>query len=262
MLVGVGVLGVFVVKYQKPVSSNSSIQRVVHAIHYADRSEIPISAISIRAVYFVPNDAVAMSSPTWKTDIETSLQQVRNFYVKQLPDTPFVYTIFPQVVIGEQERAYYDGREEGFKTSGGNPIALQRVKEELDARMLSTGGDLYAPGFVSSEQETFTITVIIYEGVGASAQVLSSSVSSLMIGDNPAILLARAFLSSPSYADYGVTLFAHELGHGLGLMHGHDNETQESTVVTSNDIMGLGRFRPLDRTYLSKENKQSLGFEY
>ena len=87
---------------------------------------------------------------------------------------------------------------------------------------------------MKKDRGDFTAIAVIYEGVGAS-------------GTTGSMILSRAFLSDPQYADFASTLFYHEFGHTMGLPDQYDLETNQPF---SADIMGGGRRRPLKYNYL------------
>ena len=89
----------------------------------------------------------------------------------------------------------------------------------------------------------YCVIVIIYEGIGAS-------------GSENVALLSRIFLTDSQYSATAATLLAHEFYHTLGLPDAYDIIT---AVPFSQDIMGLGRFKPIEKTYLDKDNLIQLG---
>lgn len=225
------------------------------ALHYAGKPDIPIKKIAIRAVYFVPQDA-ASSSDFWLKPLASALDQTASFYSKQLNGGANIsYKIYPQIIVGQQPSSFYDGSS----TSLGNPNALLSIRRELEARLFSQTGDLYQQQFSSTDGDQFPVLAVLYEGVGSSGTLPDEGDSHAAPGSADslsAMMVARVFLTDDAYQDFGVTFFAHEFGHTIGLADGYDTATGNPS---GDDIMGAGRFRPLGYTYLSKENKLSLG---
>ena len=68
-------------------------------------------------------------------------------------------------------------------------------------------------------------------------------------------LLNREFLAG-IHGSFGGSILAHEFYHTIGIP---DSYIPPKAVPTSQDIMGLGRFKPLNKTYLSHESLKELG---
>ncbi len=199
---------------------NVGVSPVHKSITTNDTIEVPFKSVAIAAFYFVPKDREDRISPQWKQDIESGLKQLQEFHTVQFSgQSNIVYSIYKEPVIGVLDGLDYDTEN----TARGNPSALRRVAIELENR------------FPLQDNE---LRVIIYEGVGASSS------------ENVAFL-SSTFLFQDSYKNsYGPTFLAHEFYHTLGIHNNYDNITG---IASSNDIMGLGRFRQLKHTYLEYE---------
>ena len=231
-------------------------------IHYANRPSLSISHITIKAFYFVPKNLEDELDGSWQEALDKVLLETKQFYDFQLQQrSNIVYEIYPQPIIGLASSKEYDGKDTGH----GNPNALLAIQKELNERVFDSKGDLYQKPFSEIEPEEYSIISILYEGVGASAMMYKTSSGFASDAVNaadktiPAFLVSRYFLSSKNYSDFGDSIFAHEMGHMLGLPDGYDPQTGDTV---SEDIMGAGRFRPLKFTYLSAQAKIKLGIIY
>ena len=178
--------------------------------------------------------------------------------------------IYPQPVIGLKNASFYNG---GINTSGGNPNALMNVRDELLDRVFDKSGDLYEKGFASKRSTAeFQSIAVIYQGVGAAGLIFISPKDE-RLGENPVyqiedegpplFLVSDSYLFDRNFEKFGVTTFAHEFGHTLGLDDEFKVTLNPATEwVIRDDIMGSGRNRPLDATYLSLESKKLLGLDY
>jgi len=93
--------------------------------------------------------------------------------------------------------------------------------------------------FQSKKGNELPIKVFVYEGVGASSGVLS-------------VLVSYDFFSN---TNYGATVLYHEILHNLGVPDSYDYETN---VSHSDDIMGSGRNKPIEQTYIRNEIKKQM----
>lgn len=206
--------------------------------HHFLKPEISLENISIRALYFVPKNKNGVEIENWREILEDNLKKLAAFHVFQLQGrSQIIFRIYPQAVVGKEEQNVYDTDV----TNRGNPEALKRVALELEER-LKQGGDLYRLDFLSQDK-AYNVTYILYEGVGAS-------------GSDNIAFISRAFFTDPQYDSIAASLFAHEFYHTLGLPDAYDDDG----VSTGTDLLGLGRFRPLNKTYLSREFLAGLGF--
>lgn len=199
----------------------------VNHIHPEGEHHISLEQVPIRAFYFVPKDRTERIVPFWRDDIESALIKLQSFHALQFNNRSDIsFTIHTEPVIGNREGIEYDTVD----TSRGNPAALRSIALELEQRFP-----------LEDERE---IRVIVYEGVGASSSEYVA-------------FLSHTFLSRAPYKQtYGPTFLAHEVYHMFGVHDHYDNVTG---IAASNDIMGLGRFRNLEHTYIEYETLDSMG---
>lgn len=192
--------------------------------HFFEDPKRSIANIQLIAFYFVPKNRKDRAAPDWKEALERNLKKLVLFHQLQFGGaSKLEYEIHPEVVLGEEDNIAYDTDV----TQHGNPEALKRIAEEMERRGFGGGRAMF----------------IMYEGVGAS-------------GTDGVALVSRVFLTDPRYKDTGATILAHEFYHTLGLPDEYDTET---AVAFSDDIMGLGRERPLDRTFIKKDSLGKMG---
>lgn len=214
--------------------------RLAPSPHFYGRPDISVSKIAIKAFYFIPKNRTTRTSGQWYEALDKSLRKLVNFNSLQLQGrSEVVYKIYPVPVVGEKEGIEYDTES----TQYGNPKALIAVNEELKRRVLDPAGDLYDADFSETEEQYRRVSMILYEGVGAS-------------GTDDAALVSRIFLTNPEYASVGSTIFTHEFYHTLGLPDGY---IIPEAIPTTEDIMGLGKQRPVEKTYIQREFLRKLG---
>lgn len=208
--------------------------------HFYGRPDLSVSKIAIKAFYFVPKNRTKRTSSEWYQVLEKSLKKLVNFNSLQLQGrSEVVYKIYPVPIVGEKEGIDYDTEN----TQYGNPQALLAMNREIKRRVLDSAGDLYDLDFSETEAPYRRVAMILYEGVGAS-------------GTDDAAMVSRIFLTDPEYSLTGATIFTHEFYHTLGLPDGY---TIPEAVPTTEDIMGLGKQRPVEKTYIQREFLRKLG---
>ncbi len=210
-------------------------------LHYYHNGEVPIEKIHALVLYFVPKNKTASAIPDWREILEPPIKALQRFHAFQFQGRSLLtYNIYPRPVIGRQDNMFYDTEI----TQHGNPEALRRTAQELEERMMKPGGDLYNPYWAITEPGVYRVTIVMYEGVGASG------------GGNTAFV-SRIFFSDPRWRDIAATTLAHEFYHTLGIPDAYE---LEEGIATSQDIMGLGRTRPLEKTYLERNTLYQLGW--
>ena len=201
--------------------------------HIFGDSSRPISEIELKVFYFVPKDRSPNSEAL--SAIEAALGSLKKFHESQFPGFSAIsFSVFREPVIGLKPSDFYEVSSGASSLSAQERAgeSMKQIREELSARQILTEG--------RSSQDAFPVTVIIYEGVGAGA-------------DLSRMIVAREFLTDPKIF-YGKTVFTHEFYHTLGIPDGYDKEGS-----FSQDIMGAGRYRPLEMTYLAEETLKAMG---
>jgi len=249
-----------------------SVSPGLTAPHVYNNPEQSIEKIQIAAFYFVPGNKVDSQADNWREVLEAGLEKLREFHSLQFQGlSSLSYEIYPEPVIGLLNNLFYDTDI----TERGNPHALINIAEELEARIFRSTGDLFLADFAQRTESAYPALFVMYEGVGASGGVIHESElesvpeiarelglpeSVIFEVDIKSVdgffLVNREFLAG-SHGPAGASVFVHEFYHTIGIPDGYDEETAVSYTA---DIMGIGRTKPLDKTYVSKEILKNLGF--
>lgn len=200
------------------------------APHVAGSSALLLSSVELSVLYFMPRDRTNLAWDGWREHAEKALKEMRAFHHLQFRGaSQLSYTIQPEPIIGDHDGAFYDSGD----TARGNLHAWETIREEL-ARKL---GDL------PQKTSSFQVHLVLYEGVGA-------------LGGDHQILVSSGYLRSPVERVHASSVFYHELGHTFGL---EDAYEYEHGTPLDEDIMGLGRNKPIGQVYLSEKAKEKLG---
>ncbi len=242
--------------------------------HLYATPERSIEEIEIRAFYFVPRDKEDAVVEEWRELMAGALDSLVAFHALQTQHRSRIsYTLFPSAVIGEREHLFYDTDS----TERGNPHALISVGEELERRVSRPKGDLYDSRFaVQSGDHTakHVVFFIMYEGVGSAGGMIHESeresaqeiagelglsedvVFVVNIESVDGFFLVNREIVGGVHGLHGASIVAHEFYHTLGVP---DAYLAYNETPTSDDLMGLGRFREIERTYLGAEVLEGLG---
>lgn len=209
---------------------------------YGDASK-SIREIQVNAFYFVPNDKADAVFAHWKIALENHLLVLQRFHEVQLQGKSHIrLRVYPEPVIGEEKFIFYDSHD----TARGNPHGLRTVALELEKRIMNPEGDLYEWLRNDSERtaEDYSVILIMYEGVGASAS------------ENAAFISRLYFTDTQYESGIGASTLAHEFYHALGVPEGYQ---LEHARPTTNDLMGVGRTRSIDNTFLNLATLRKFG---
>lgn len=210
------------------------------APHLCGQSGVSLAEVNLAVFYFLPKNKTDLLLGNWQSVFEKPLKQLVEFHQLQFQGrSELKYHFYPRPIIGQEDNIFYDTTT----TQYGNPQALRHIAPELEARVFTEGGNLYDADFIKAQSNPYQAMLVIYEGVGAAA---SENV----------ILLSQAYLSEVKPLYYGTSILAHEFYHSLGLPEGYEIPSSKPLVQ---DLMGLGRFEPLERTYLSSQSLKDCG---
>ena len=206
-----------------------SAQQPAATPHVAGDASLLLARVILHVVYVVPRDRTMLAWNGWEEKARPALEAVRAFHRLQFRGlSELTYEFVPGMVIGEQDGAVYDSSD----TARGNPHAWQAIREELDRRMP-----------LPTDKQTFHVRAVLYEGVGA-------------LGGENQIFISSAYLRNASTGFDPASVMYHELGHAFGLEDAYD---YEHGAPSNEDIMGLGRQKPIGQAYLSDTAKKLLG---
>ena len=238
--------------------------------HLYNNPDIKIENIQIFAFYFVPKNKTVKEN--WRNTMESGLNRLQEFHKLQfLQRSKISYNIFPEPVIGEREILFYDTET----TNRGNPQALINSSNEIERRVFRSDGNLFYVDFPRSTDKSYPVLFIMYEGVGASGGIINESGENLTsaeiakklnlpesiiyivdVKSTDGFFLVNREILEGKHGQNGQSILAHEFYHTLGLS---DEYSLEDASARSADIMGLGRFKPIENTYISKKLMASLG---
>ncbi len=244
--------------------------------HLYGNPHVFIGRVVLRVFYIVPKNKIqGVSSSTWRSVLADTVERAARFHNLQFRGTSqLTYFIYRNPVYLENEDSFYDTAN----THGGNPHGLVAVAEEVERRVFKPGGDLYDPSLIGGAGE-YTVMGLVYEGSGASggriyespltspadiaAQIHVSSSSIYKVGVDSAqgfFLLNRRFLSDSALPAYGASVFYHEFGHAIGLPDAYEVRPDfPQDILLTEDIMGGGRYRPLENTYIGNDFLKEMG---
>lgn len=217
-----------------PIKKNSEQTRVQKYAHFYQDPTISLHKIHLKVFYVIPKNKVAEAYLEWEDATEQILEEMKTFHAVQFGKaSELAYSIYPIPIFLREGSLFYDT----LNTNRGNPAGLFALSDEIHRRVLNSSGDLYNSQFSEFPDNTFPVLGIIYEGVGAS-------------GTKGELLLSRTFLTREEYLPFSASLFYHEFGHTMGFPDLYDIGTG---APVSDDIMGLGRQRPLEHTFIAPD---------
>lgn len=210
------------------------------AMYYYDTPGQTIENVALGVFYFVPKNKTAFVKNNWKAIVEGHLEKLRAFHEFQFRGkSSLEFIIYPEPIIGLQESSEYDTTV----PLHGDTATLIKVEKELNDRIFTKSGDLFNKEFLKADRDSYLVSMIIYEGIGSG-------------GKNSAALISSSFLTRNEHQPIGTTFLTHEFYHTLGIPEGYDIPTN---TPLGDDIMGLGRTKPLEATYISEGSLRRMG---
>lgn len=219
--------------------------------HFFNDPDISIKNIKVKIVYFTPKNKTESIKESWREDISKTTGILSEFHNIQFKGgSKIEFDVFSEVVVGFHDDAFYNGDD----TSFGNPNALLSSSLEIENRIFSENGDLYNSNFSKTKNEEHLVLGVIYNGVGAvSGMEMPKSERNEHI--NQVFLVSDAYISGN--VKNGLSIFYHEFAHTLGLPDLYDEK-----FVYSDDIMGEGRNKPIENTYIRKDTLLKMGVAF
>jgi hypothetical protein len=239
--------------------------------HVYKNSDINISEIDLKIFYVVPKNKADKIDPAWREDLGATLERAVRFHELQFRElSKLKYEIFPEPVILKNDDDAYDTAN----TNAGNPHGLINIGEEIEARVFKKEGDLYSAQFSAYEPKAHRVIGFVYEGVGASGGLIydtdleSAREIAKKLGVPEDIvyvvridsadgffILNKQYISGMELKNYGPSILYHEFAHTIGLPDLFD----ENNSPSSNDVMGSGREKQIENTYLGGEQLKAMG---
>lgn len=243
----------------------------VASVHLNNNPDVPVKNIQIYAFYFTSQNKSTVVLDNWKETLNSGLANLREFHSQQFQRlSEITYEIFPEPVIGEKNNLFYDTEN----TDRGNPFALINASEEIERRIFRMGGDLYRKDFAGPREDSYPVMFIMYEGVGSAGGIINESgqetiseiAAELKLPESliyivdvesaDGFFLVNREIVEGRHGANGYAVLAHEFYHTLGI---EDKYSEADGIAESPDLMGLGRLKPLESTYLSRESLAVFG---
>lgn len=288
--------GVFYFFSKQRVLPELQREAVAAAHRYGDPAK-SIDKVHVKLLYVVPqnqkNNEYAQSR--WNElalKIEGALGLMARFHATQFrTQSSLTYSVYRKPVFLEHESDFYDSTE----SATGNPRALIAIAQEIERRVFIPDGDLFDESFTPKDAFSYPVLGLLYEGAGANGGSIYDSgletaeeiaeclgISFLMVhlveinSSDGFFLVSRNYLTDPGYQQSGTSVMYHEFGHALGLPDRYTDDVTEIDAITSdcakegaraqeiigektNDIMGIGTYRPLEINYIDESLLKEMG---
>lgn len=214
-------------------------------VHFYGEPNLNLSSIKLYALYVVPQFKKNQLKNDWQKLIKEALDKAKSFHQVQFRNLSKIdYEIHPQPIvlenIPETDKIGFDSSEMSI---------LLKMIENLEKEL--------SPKLTDLKNNSYKILVIFYEGEGAFGAAITEKSDLLKNYKGSANILPTAienfnglafvsidYLTKP----YGESILYHEIAHALGIPDGYQNDKDLSL-----DIMGNGRFLPLEINYLNHE---------
>ncbi|OHB22362.1 MAG: hypothetical protein A2939_03580 [Parcubacteria group bacterium RIFCSPLOWO2_01_FULL_48_18] len=286
-MVAASAVGLFLFKNR--VEENVKVTQ--SQIHRYGDPETSIEKVRIKAFYVVPTDQNEVNEEKWRwlrARMIYALDQAALFHEVQFRrQSAIVYDIYPNPVILSRNSDYYD--------AGSRTVIL--ISNEIEKRVFRPSGDLYDESFVQSGPSEYNVIGLVYEGPGgwggavyesgledpekiADCLGISPAMVAIVEGefaDGFFLVSNKEYFFDPNFRSFGTSIVYHELGHAMGLPDRYvskgieidnvsascDEPPEQAAGVVSvrqtNDIMGLGRFKPIEINYIDRELTREMG---
>lgn len=266
MLAIILAVGIVTALYFSKISIQSSQSPVsgaaLRAPHIKD-SDVSIKNIRIKVFYAVPKNKIADIYPGWKDKLAGLLADMSRFHSVQFRGSSDMrYDIFFEPVILRNDDIAYDTEN----TNAGNPQGLKNIGQEIESRVFKETGDLYNKNFAAFAPGEYRVMALLYEGVGGSGGLIYET------GLTTASEIAKKFGIPESWI-YIVdiksvdgfflvnrkiataSIFYHEFGHTIGI----PDEFGDNDGPYTEDVMGEGRKKPIENTYIDRSFMKGMG---
>lgn len=233
----------------KPVIKESKI-------HFYNQLSVDISKIKLKVFYAVPKNKEKEINLNWKDIIKNSLKKISLFHQIQFRNKSLIsYDIYDQPFILNNNDFYYNSNFDVV-----NNKSLLAIAEEIEQFFDKQNNSL-----LDINKSEYNILTVIYEGEGAFGAVITDNleivnwsqakiVTTTIEKFNGVVFVSLDYLAEPELSTFGDSIFYHELAHTLGIPDKYENDTNFSL-----DIMGVGRFEPLENNFLEEETLIKMG---
>ena len=209
-------------------------------IHLYKNPTTVVENVRVFAFYAVPSDRAEAIYPGWRDLLFEALQRLSRFHEIQFVGKSHIqYDVFPEPIILDDEGGAYDAASPLDE----HHVGLRRAFEEFERELTDPAGNDKVRKFLGTSRDQYRTLVFLYEGAGA-------------YGKEGLAAISRRALTDSRYSAFGDSWLYHQFAHALGLPDQQDSTTG---LATSDDIMGLGRHRPLDLNYIAPELTRGMG---
>lgn len=201
-------------------------------IHYYGNPSRSVEQIRIKAVYMAPSEQDIADG--WYAALQSSLAHISRFHQLQfLGKSSIVFDIYPEPLVADIAR--------GPKKTVLPKTALDTLRGVLKERINSSPDNF--SGFIQSSPNEFVVTLFLVETEESYAQENS-------------LVFSRRALTNEIYLRSGDALLYHAFAQTLGIPVSYDSE--RGTAI-SEDVMGYGKFRPLELNYIGTAVTRRMG---
>ncbi|BCX15243.1 MAG: hypothetical protein KatS3mg097_135 [Candidatus Parcubacteria bacterium] len=231
--------------YSFSQQSNNQLSSL-STLHFYDEPSIDLKHINLYAIYVVAADKKNEIKNNWQQLIEKSLQKISAFHQNQFRNLSHLeYKIYKQPIIIENIDTM---NNKGFDVTSLPEFfkIIEKIDKEMPLDFITNKNDIYKilVIFYEGENTAFGSAIVDKENIAEKYQQSSRIITTTIENFNGVALISNDYLNKP----YGESILYHEIAHTLGIPDFY-KDNQELSL----DIMGNGRFIPLEINYLDYE---------
>lgn len=217
-------------------------------VHLYNNPRISLEKVNLSVFYVVSKET---SDNNWFEVLKTNLEKIKTFHSLQFKKlSNLEYKIYPQPLILDIENLSFTE-----DISQNNIIKALKIAEEVENFIIQQKID---KDFYLFPDDVYNVLVIIYEGAGLYGGLIADAKISFLERNiiqettlhkfQGFVFISKDYLIKNEFKKIGATLLYHELAHTFGIPDKYNQKT-----FFSLDIMGRGRFEPLENNYLEHQ---------
>lgn len=229
-------------KYSSDKEKNIS-KMIKETVYFYDDQTLKLSNIKLYAIYALPQTKKNQLKNNWQNLIKEALNKAKLFHQIQFRNRSKIdYEIYPQIIVLDDTPSQI-----GFDSL--KLSEFLKIVENIEKKLVRE--------LLKLKDDSYKILVIFYEGEGAFGAVITDKsdllnkyksslnvVTTTIENFNGIAFISLDYLNKP----YGESILYHEIAHTFGIPDAYQNNKDFSL-----DIMGNGRFLPLEINYLDYE---------